>query len=188
MKKFRRNLTSGLYLFILLMVIEVLLIIFVLGFLDNLFDYFKVSHAWLYFVWFTIKVLESVFVVVLYHRILNRQEDPEFKIAWLIDLVMIPFFAAFLYIVFGNHGISKKEARVVELSRATYYPYLKNQHKASKDNEAYLERSLGAFNYIYNTTGMGYHTHNIVTYYKNGETFFPAFIDALKEAKEFIFI
>lgn len=153
-----------------------------------IFELFKVSNNWLYFVWGSIKLLEWIFIVVLYHRILNRPEDPEFKIAWLIGLLILPFFVTFIYIIFGNHGLSKKEERVVELSRATYLPYLKMQHKLNKDDQDKLGREVGTFNYITNTSGMGYHSHNRITYYKNGEAFFPAMIEALKEAKEFIFI
>ena len=188
MKKLRRNLTSGLYLFFVLMLLEILLIVLVQFFLDNLFDFLGIKNTWLYLAWTLIKLSEVIFVIVLYHKILNRHEDPEFKIAWLIFLLILPLFTAFIYIIFGNHGISKKEERVVELSRATYIPYLKNQHKAISINEEKLGRGAGAFNYIQNTSGMGVHSHNHVTYYKNGETFFPAFIDAIKEAKEFIFI
>ena len=188
MKKFRRNLTSGLYLFVFLMLIEVLLLILIQFFLDNIFSQLGVSNIYLYAVWASIKLAEMVFVVVLYHKILNRPEDPEFKIAWLIFILILPLFTAFIYIVFGNHGISKKEERVVELSRATYIPYLKAQHKVNQDNKEDLGRGAGAFNYIKNTAGMDYHSHNHITYYKNGETFFPAFIDAIKQAEEFIFI
>ena len=188
MKKFRRNLTSGLYLFILLMLIEILLIIFFLAVLRGVLEFYKVANEWLYIIWGSVRIIEWIFVVVLYHKILNRAEDPEFKIAWLIGLVLLPVFVAFIYIVFGNHGISAKEERVMELSRATYLPYLKNQQKINKDNASKLGREAGAFNYITNTSGMGYHSHNRITYYKNGETFFPALIEALKEAKEFIFI
>ncbi len=188
MKKLRRNLTSGLYLFVLLMVVEVLLIILLQFFLDNILQALGVAYFWLYVAWGIIKFFETIFVIVLYHKILNRAEDPEFKIAWLIFLLIFPLFTAFIYIVFGNHGISKKEERVIELSRATYIPYLKAQHKANQDRKQDLGRGAGAFNYIKNTTGMDYHSHNHIEYYKNGETFFPKMIDALKEAKEFIFI
>ncbi len=188
MKKLRRNLTSGLYLFVLLMIIEVLLLILVQFFIDNILQAIGAAYDWIYLFWGIIRLTETIFVLVLYHKILNRAEDPEFKIAWLIFLLIFPIFTAFIYIVFGNHGISKKEERVIELSRATYIPYLKAQHKANQDKKQDLGRGAGAFNYIKNTTGMDYHSHNHVEYYKNGETFFPKMIDALKEAQEFIFI
>ena len=188
MKKLRRNLTSGLVLFIFLMIIEVLLILFVQFFLEIVFEILSIADFWISVVWGIIKFLETIVVLVLFSKILNRQEDPEFKIAWLVGLVALPFFVFLLYLFFGNRGISKKEKHVITLSRATYVPYLKAQHKANRDNDANVGKGLGAFNYIKNTAGMDFHSHNRITYYKNGETFFPAMIDALKEAKEFIFI
>lgn len=188
MKKLRRNLTSGLYLFIFLMLIEILLIVLVQFFLDAIFEHLSIDHKWVSLFWASVKLLEAIFVIVLYHKILNKHEDPEFKIAWLIGLVALPLFVTFIYLVFSSKGLSRQERRVMELSRATYIPYLKMQQIAFKESEDKVGDGLGPLNYIKNTSGMGYHSHNRVEYYKNGETFFPKMIEALKEAKEFIFI
>lgn len=188
MKKLRRNLTSGLFLFLFLILVEVAAIIFLQVFLEVLFEYLSINESWTALVWGIIKLIGAIIVLVLYHKILNRQEDPEFKIAWLIGLVALPFFALFLYLIFGKRGISEKEKRVIDVSRATYVPYLKNQHKTNHDNDENVGRGLGALNYIRNASGMDYHSHNKVTYFKNGEAFFPDLVEKLKEAQEFIFI
>ena len=150
----------------------------------------SIDKIWVGITWAIIRLVASIFAVILYYKILNRQEDPEFKIAWLIGLVVVPLFMTFLYLLFGYRGISKKERAVISLSRSTYVPYLKLQHKKHDEEEAKkdLGRAIGTFNYIKNTSGMGVHSNNRVTYYKNGEQFFPALIESLKEAKEFIFI
>lgn len=188
MKKLRRNLMSGLFLFIFLILLEIAAIVFLRVFLEVLFEYLSISEKWTMFVWAGIRVIGAIIVLVLYHKILNRQEDPEFKIAWLIGLVALPFFVLFLYIIFGKRGISVKEKRVIDVSRATYVPYLKNQHKINHDKDENVGRGLGALNYLRSSSGMDYHSHNKVTYFKNGEAFFPDLIEKLKEAKEFIFI
>ena len=51
-----------------------------------------------------------------------------------------------------------------------------------------LGHAVGGFKYVASTAHMGIHKGNRVTYYKNGEAFFPAMIEGLKKAKEFIFI
>ena len=188
MKKLRRNLTSGLYLFIFLMIVEVLLLVIIQFFLNAIFEYLSIDNKWTGLFWGIIKLLEAIFVIVLYHKILNKHEDPEFKIAWLIGLVALPLFVTFIYLVFSSKGLSRTERRVMELSRTAYVPYLKMHDIAFKENEKDVGDGLGTLNYIKNTSGMGYHSHNHVEYYKNGETFFPKMIEALKEAKEFIFI
>ena len=188
MKKLRRNLTSGLYLFIFLMIIEILLLVLVQFFIEVIFDALSIDNKWVSLFWGIIKLVEAIFIIVLYHKILNKHEDPEFKIAWLIGLIALPVFVAFIYLVFSAKGLSKQERRVIELSRATYVPYLKMEHNAFKDNLDDVGDGLGALSYIKNTSGMDFHSHNHIEYYKNGETFFPKMIEALKEAKEFIFI
>ena len=188
MKKLRRNLTSGLYLFIFLMLLEVLLLVIVQFFLEIIFEALSIDNQWVSLFWATVKLVESIFVIVLYHKILNKHEDPEFKIAWLIGLVILPLFVTFIYLVFSNKGLSKEEKRVIELSRTAYVPYLKMHDKAFNESEDKVGNGLGALSYIKNTSGMGYHSHNRVEYYKNGETFFPKMIEALKEAEDFIFI
>ena len=192
-RRFRRNLFSGFYLFVLIMLIEILLIVFVHFFMDNVFDLIWPDSnvaLWVSVAWAIIRLVETIACVILFFKILNRQEDPEFKIAWLVGIFILPLFVLTMYIIFGNHGLSIREKRVIDISRATYTPYLKQEMK-QEDRENFLEqlgRASGTFRYLRSTCNMGVHAHNRLTYYKNGEEFFPAFIDAIKQAKEFIFI
>ena len=170
------------------MLIEVLLLVLVQFFLEIIFEALSISNQWISLFWAVVKLVEAIFVIVLYHKILNKHEDPEFKIAWLIGLVILPLFVAFIYVVFSAKGLSKEEKRVMELSRTAYIPYFKMQHIESENMENDVGNGLGALKYIKHTSGMGFHSCNHVEYYKNGETFFPKMIEALKEAKDFIFI
>ena len=192
MKKLRRNILSGFFLFVLLMLFEFASIIFIHFFLDNFIELLFPNNANVQQVvsitWYVIRLIETVVTFITFFRILNKPEDPEFKIAWLVGLLIIPLFTMVLYVIFGNHGISTKERRVIDVSRTAYIPYLKKQHQDNKDKVAALGHAIGTFQYLKSTTGMGFHSHNRVTYYKRGEDFFPAFIDAIKEAEEFIFI
>ena len=194
MKKLRRNLFSGFFLFVFIMIIEILAIVFVQFFMDNVLELVWPDNTSLVkrivvLVWTLIRIIEVVAAIIVFFKVLNKQEDPEFKIAWLVGIFIVPLFVLTLYFIFGNHGLTTKEKRVIDVSRATYQPYFKMEVK--KEDESFvkgMERSQGAFRYLINTAGLGVHAHNRVTYYKTGEEFFPAFIDAIKEAKEFIFI
>ena len=174
------------------MLIEFFAIIFVHFFMDNVFELIwpdSDATIWVSFAWTLIRLIETVACVILFFKVLNKQEDPEFKIAWLVGIFILPLFVLTMYIIFGNHGLSMRERRVIDVSRATYIPYFKQELK--KEDEAFVEnmgRAKGTFKYLQSTSNMGVHAHNRLTYYKNGEEFFPAFIDAIKQAKEFIFI
>ena len=129
-----------------------------------------------------------ILAIVLFFRIINKWEDPEFKIPWLVFLFALPMVTCVFYLIFANHGLPHKEKKVMK----TYYkgiePFsiINKKHDEEIVNE--LGDACGAFKYIANTAKVGIHKDNRITYYKNGESFFPAFIEGLKKAKEFIFI
>ena len=178
------------------MLLELGVVITIQVFLDDIFtlifDKVGLDNLWVdlavFLSYLLIKIIEVVATLIIYAKVINKQEDPEFKIAWLVGILILPLFVAFLYVIFANHGLNHKERRVVDVSRASYLPYLKIQHKEHHDKEKDLERALGTFNYIRNTSGMGAHSHNRIKYYATGEEFFPELIENLKEAKEFIFM
>ena len=188
MKKFRRNLASGFYLFVFFMLIELLAIVVLQFFLDDIFSLMGIDNVWIVLTWLILKLVESIAVLIIYFKVLNKQEDPEFKITWLVGILILPLFVTIMYIIFANHGLTTKEKRVVDVSRASYLPYLKIQHKINEDQKDDLGRAYGAFQYLTNTSAMGFHSHNRVKYYKCGEKFFPDLINNLKEAQEFIFM
>ena len=191
-KKLRRNLFSGFFLFIFILLLEILVVISFQFFMDDILLSILPENsdvtALVALTWIFIRIIGYVLAVILFFRIINKQEDPEFKIAWIVGLFLVPFFVMFMYAIFGNHGLSIKEKRVVDVSRASYVPYLKKQHEEFRDKDKDLRRALGTFNYIQSVTATGGHSHNRITYYKNGEAFFPAMIEGLKQAKEFIFM
>ncbi len=135
-----------------------------------------------------LRVFFTVLAIVLFFKIINKWEDPEFKIPWLVFLFALPMVTCVFYLIFANHGLPRKEKKVMK----TYYhgiqPFFDENRKNNDLINEELGSACGAFKYIANTAHMGIHKDNRMTYYKNGEQFFPAFIEGLKQAKEFIFI
>ena len=193
MKKLRRTIVSGFFLFILLFIVWLLFLIFIQVFMDDIIialwpETHESAKQIVTYIWLGIRFVGFIFAVLMFYKVLNRQEDPEFKIPWIVGLFLVPILVIMIYLVFGQHGLSIKEKRVVEVSKASYIPYLEAEHKKFKDEREKLGRSSGAFNYIQSVATTGGHPHNRVTYYKNGEAFFPALKEGLKQAEEFIFM
>lgn len=135
-----------------------------------------------------VRIFFYILAIVLFFRIVNKWEDPEFKIPWLVFLFALPMLTCVFYLIFASHGLPRKEKRVMK----TYYTGIQPFFDENKKNNDLLVEELGsacgAFQYVASTAHMGIHKDNRITYYKNGEQFFPAFIEGLKKAKEFIFI
>ncbi len=199
MKKFIRNLFSGWFFVILILLLEVGIIIGAQLFSDDVITFVieligvdteqgalvSLAILGLYII---VRLFVFVVAVIIFFRIINKPEDPEFKIPWITGMLLLPFFFSMLFLIFGNHGLAKKDRIVIDATKASY-----NAHFLPKEDEKerYAEgmgNAIGAFNYIRSTTKLGAHANNRVTYYKSGEEFFPAMIEGLKQAKEFIFM
>ena len=192
MKKFFRNLFSGTILILLLLLIEVFLIVYLQFFLDDTLLALGLitehSSIWVLLGYLIFKVFAFVVAVVIFFKIIAKIEDPEFKIPWIVGMLLLPLFFSVLFLIFGNHRSSKKDQKIIEATRSANQRHFTMSKEEKQRFSDELGRAVGTFTYINNVTGLGEHRHNRVTYYKTGEEFFPALLDGLKQAKEFIFI
>lgn len=135
-----------------------------------------------------VKLVFGILAIVLFFRIINKWEDPEFKIPWLVFLFFIPIVTCTFYLIFADHGLPRKEKKIMRSYYENVEPRFEVTEKKNTVLLKELDNAVGTFKYVSNTAKVGIHKNNRVTYYKNGETFFPAMIEGLKKAKEFIFI
>ena len=190
MKKLIRNLLSGYLLILLMLLIELAVFIYIEFFLDDTLVKFLNEEemdisikALITIFYIGLRIFAFVVEVIIFFKIINKQEDPEFKIPWIVGMLLLPFFFAVLFMIFGNHGLKKKDRKILD---ETIQAYKKNTPEAN--DESIFEGSIGAFNYLSNVTRLAPHTNNRVTYYKCGSEFFPELYKCLEEAKEFIFM
>ena len=197
MKKFFRNLFSGYFFIIIFLLIELALIIFFEFFFETALELtFSALSAdgndtaqWIATgVYMGIRLIAFIIALIIFFKIINRHEDPEFKIPWIVGMLLLPVFFSILFLIFGNHGLKKSDKIVVDATRNAYNAHFKLSKLKEEEFMDELGRAMGTFRYISNTTELGIHKHNRVTYYKNGEEFFPDMIEGLKQAKEFIFM
>ncbi len=196
MKKLLRLFTSGLFLILLFLLVEVLVLIVIDTNLDTVVSGIIVQkipaasrpiiivESVLLFV----RVVSTIAAIVVFFRIINRFEDPEFKIPWLIFLLALPLTTILFFLIFADHGLKNKEKKIYKKVYENAAPYFEINDQTKEKYIDELGHAVGSFAYIANTAHMGIHKNNRVTYYKNGEEFFPAMIEGLKKAKEFIFI
>ena len=193
MKKLFRNIFSGYFLVLLFLILEILVIIFISFFLDDVITTFLGSDEADYrelsvVILGTLRILSYILALYIFFKIINKQEDPEFKIPWIVVMLILPFFGSMMYLIFANHGIRKSEKKVMD---AIIKANNKHNSHSQEEKDFFMQdtdRAYGTLKYITSTTRLGAHRCNKVKYYKCGEEFFPDFIEGLKNAKEFIFI
>ena len=125
----------------------------------------------------------AVLQIFMLFQVLYRQWDAEFKIPWILILILVPIAGSLLYIIFGRRNLKKKHAKLLKASDGLSAKFFQDGASSSKMNEFHK-----TFDYLDKNSILCAHDHNRITYYKDGETFFPEMIKELKEAKEFIFL
>jgi cardiolipin synthase len=194
MKKLYRKIFSGLFLTVLVSILEISLIITILFlvrfFGEVVFDFWEINveDKWgliIYLSHFFFGMVEFIFFMV----VVNKRENPEYKIPWITLIFVQPYLAFVIYLFFANHGLRRKE-KVIQTQTEEI---LKEYYSVTNEEREEFKRDVplryrGIFKYLRHMTKMESTPYNKVTYYKNGELFFPALVEELKKAKEFIFM
>ncbi len=191
MKKFFRNLFSGYLLILILLLIEIGAILALQYISENAADIFNLGSENTIIpalIYLGVKFIEFIVAFFIFFRIVNKAEDPEFKIPWIVGMLLLPLFVSLIFLIFGNHGLRRRDRVVIQATKSAYNIHFKHTKEIEEEYTTELGNAIGTFKYIKNTTLLGAHTNNRVTYYKTGEEFFPELVESLKLAKEFIFI
>ena len=134
---------------------------------------------------YLINVLISLIVVVY---IVNRQECPEFKIAWLTFMCLLPIFGLCYYLFIELNPKLKRIVTKVQKLRAESAFLLDGNQTVLDKITACTPRTIGLLNFLQKRGPYPVYGNTDVVYYNDGEKAFEAIKDALKNANTFIFM
>lgn len=169
----KRFLYSRVIIIFFLILVQILLFIFSLIKLKPYIEYVLGGSI----------LLSFVFLIYL----VNKKGKNEFKIAWILPLVIFPLFgiAAYIFSHINLGGIKLKRSlhKVKNITNN-----LKNiDEESSQKIDSDKENKDISF-YLYKQGNYYPHYDNEVKYYPSGEIFFPQLFEDIKNAKEFIFL
>ena len=140
-------------------------------------------------VFYALRAILYVIDIFVFFKIIIREENPEYKIPWLVFMFLLPVWTITFFLVFGSTGLRKRDKKIVKPTKAML---VSRREDYEGDNLLVLseidKEYQGVFQYLRNATDLDITKGNRITYYKNGEEFFPEFVEALKQAEKFIFI
>ena len=119
-------------------------------------------------------------------KIINSQENPDYKIPWLLFVLVVPVAGFMIYLMFYNRKLRKKQIKRIE---KIYNRRLKKDNSVEfsnlkkEDKGAYLEANLLcklSLNNLYQNTD--------IKYFDMGEKLFDGMLKDLKNAEKFIFL
>lgn len=129
----------------------------------------------------------SVLALIFVLYIITKRDEGTYKILWLLVILSFPLPGALLYLLFGDKRTTwplKKRLEAVRLPEGF-----------ADETETALARLAGqdgrmaaTFGYLYRLTGCPVYLNREAVYYPLGDTLFPAMLDAMRQARRYIFL
>jgi len=143
---------------------------------------FRFSNSMVYFYWVGI-VLSTVVVF----WIVGNKSDPAYKIAWIVPILIVPFFGGIIYLIFGGNRLSHRTKRKMEGMARQMHQTLEPDFKAEQlchlgadavNQARYMERMANCP--VYGNTA--------TEYFSLGDLCFPRMLEELQKAERYIFL
>ena len=129
MKKFFRMLGSGYILILFILLLEIGAVLFLEWLIQgdgletlhiiNLDENPPLATLITVLVYIGVRLIEFIVALIIFFKIVNKDEDPEFKIPWIVGMLLLPLFFSVLFLIFGNHGLNKRDRLIVDATKNT---------------------------------------------------------------------
>lgn len=139
-----------------------------------------------HFVWiYTTLMLLSIAIVIW---LINKSENPAYKLAWVILILAFPLFGGLFYLMFGNKGMPKKLARRIRAVEKGAHRICSPGGPLVQELEQLDSRCAAISNYITRTTGAPLWKNTSSEYFPIGEDMWRRMLEELPKAEKFIFM
>jgi len=119
--------------------------------------------------------------------IYDEKGNPAFKIAWLIPIALMPIFGGILYLIFGKYRMTKKDKAFATEMRRQISESVEQEKQYVRSDFEHQEAKLLA-HFLYRTSGALPYEHTKTVYFPSGEKAYPAMLQDLEQAENYIFI
>ncbi len=176
-KKSKKRIFSNKYIplrYSIAVIFTLLVLIMIIGIV--IYGVIYLPYAWTFVVF-----IEVITIIA----IIGKNANPDYKIPWLLIIIIFPVVGVSLYYIFHRQNISRSQIKKLR----------KVQSKYTFDDEVNFnnlkEESLEVYNranLIRNISTAHLYTNTKVKYFESGEKAYPEMLKYLKNAKKFIFI
>ena len=135
---------------------------------------------------YTVLTILSVLILMM---VLSKDDlNPAYKLIWVLVFVLLPVVGALFYLMWGHRHVPKKRQQALDEIRH-------NLRGALPQNREVMETLLqddrvlySSAKYLYDYSMSPVYPADGVAYYPLGEDFFPPFLEAIENAKEYIYM
>lgn len=134
---------------------------------------------------FTGFVLLSAGIVIY---IINAKQNPAFKLAWIVPVLVFPFFGVVMYIFLKTQQTPKKIQKKIDNLKEEMKDTVVQDNGILEELGNHSIRVHNLAKYINNAGGYPVYKNTEVEYFPVGEVKFKALISELKKAEKYIFM
>lgn len=163
MKRLLRLILSRTTFILLLLLAQIAFFLFTVDFVSQ----YRYVHTVLY-----------VITVIIVMYLIYKEENPVYKLTWIIPIMIFPLFGGLFYLFYKNTNISKKAKRL-------YQSIEDERIELTKDMALHSESKIT--NYLH-LLGFPSFIHTKSTFFGGGEALFDDLKQTLRSAKKFIYL
>ncbi len=163
MKRLLRLILSRTTFILLLLLAQIAFFLFTVNYVSQ----FRYVHTVLY-----------VITVIIVMYLIHKEENPIYKLTWIIPIMIFPLFGGLFYLFYKNTNISKK-------ARHLYQTIEHERVEITKDMP--LNNSSKITNYLH-SLGFPTFINTKTTFFDGGEKLFNDLKQSLKDAKTYIYL
>ena len=123
---------------------------------------------------------------VLY--IINKDDNPAYKLAWIIPILSFPLFGGILYLMFGDKRPTKRMRIQMDKAAAKISAFSVSDDTLPDAVKKEDPVAYGQMRYINDYAHYPVYRNTESYYYKSGEECYPVLLEELQKAKHFIFM
>lgn len=156
--------------------------------------------CFLLFVAYNYSVYVYLFMILLnlltVISLINKETNPEFKLPWMVIVIVIPIFGAAIYVMFYSRRLTRKETKLMKRIQNEYERASKNSDFGSEvfdqnllDVDAESAEAKGkAVAILSDDAASNLYRDSKTEYFPLGEEMFASMLADLRGAKKYIFL
>lgn len=136
--------------------------------------------------WISVLFTVLGFLAAVY--IINKNENPAYRLAWILLISVFPALGGLLYLSIGNKRPTRKMRKRIEEEQAKRLPLHVQKPEVVDALWAKDPRAAATFRYVWDKGNYPVWTRTQTQYYPVGEELFEAMLEALEKAEHYIFL
>ena len=136
----------------------------------------------------TIYFVFNIIAALLVVYILNRRDNPSYKIMWIVFILIFPIFGISVFLLWGGERVMPHLRKKMNKCEKHYLKYLPPDWEVREALKKYDLAHYKQADYLAGESGYPLYDGTSTEYLAPGEVFLPKLLEELQKAEKYVFI